>query len=560
MKKNLSNAEVLHALLGPEGASLPLDRRLAQLEALRADPETSQQVDAALLERVHMLCRGLQTAQHQVGQLQVIVDKLTALPWYPAIVVARLGNNGDSRVLVRQGNGERVVGLRHDLSSEPLVPGDEVYLSHEQNVIMARADPDRPRSGATCLFERKTPDGRLVVKSHDEAFLVNAPPALFASALQPGDLLRWYPEALVAIEKLHRTQDSAFFLEEIPDVSFADIGGLDRQAREILDTLELHWRHPEAARLFALPRKGAVLLVGPAGNGKTMLAKALARALGERTDGGRSRFMNIKPGALHSMWYSQSEAQYREVFRVAREVGEQDPSVPVVLFFDEVDAIGVVRGSSHLRVHDTVLTAFITELDGLTRRGNLLVIAATNRREALDPALLRPGRLGDLILEIPRPNLKAARQIFAKHLPAEIPYARNGQGDDLAATRTELIETAVSRIYAPNAAAELAAITFRDGKRRSVLRADLVSGAVIANIGRAARERACQRYHTTGELGLTRDDLLEAIDREFHTAAEALTPANCRSFLADLPYDTDVVNVERSRPCVAAAHRFINLE
>lgn len=559
MKRNLPNPEVLHLLLGPESLGLPLQHRLAQLQALRTDPETSQEVDVALLERAQVLCRGLHTAQQQLRELQGIVDRLTAMPWFPALVVARFGNNGDARVLVRQGNSERVVGLRENLQHETLVPGDEVYLSHEQNVIMARADATRPRPGATCQFERKTTDGRLVVKCRDEEFLVNAPPALLDTSLKPGDLLRWHPEALIATEKLLRTQDSAFFLEESPEVSFEDIGGLDRQAREILDTLEIHWSHPEAAQLFCLPKKGSVLLVGPAGNGKTMLAKALARSLGERTGGGRARFMNIKPGALHSMWYSQSEAQYREVFRVAREVGEQDPTVPVVLFFDEIDAIGVARGQSHMRVHDTVLTAFIAELDGLTHRGNLLVIAATNRREALDPALLRPGRLGDLVLEIPRPNLKAARQIFGKHLPERIPYARNGHGDDLAATRDELIETAVSRIYAPNASADLATLTFRDGKRRSVRRADLVSGAVIANISLLARERACQRYRTTGEPGLCVEDLLEAMDREFDTAANALTPSNCRSFLADLPYDTDVVNVERTRPRVAAAHRFLNL-
>lgn len=560
MKTQPTPAELIPLLIGPDSLGQPLERRLAQLQAFRADPEASQQADIALLERGQALSRGLVAAQQHLRELQAVVGRLTAVPWFPALVVARIGGDDHPRVLVRQGGHERVVSLGAELCDASLAPGDEVYLSHEQNVVMARADGTRPRGGATCEFERKTADGRLVVKSREEVFVVAASPALLEVRLRPGDLLRWHPEALLATEALDRSRDSTFFLEEEPDVTFADIGGLDEQAREILDTLELHWRHPEAARRFALRRKGSVLLVGPAGNGKTMLAKALARALGERAGAGTPRFMNIKPGALHTVWFSQSEAHYREVFRVAREAGEDDPTQPVVMFFDEVDSIGVTRGHSHQRVHDSVLTAFIAELDGVCRRGNVLVIAATNRREALDPALLRPGRLGDLVLEIPRPNLRAARQIFAKHLPSHLPYARNGQGDDLEATRQELIETAVSQIYAPNAARELAALTFRDGRRRPVTRADLVSGAAIANISLAARERACHRYQQSGELGLELDDLTEALEREFDTAARALTPANCRNFIPDLPYDADVVNLERTQNRVAAPHRFLNLD
>jgi proteasome-associated ATPase len=418
----------------------------------------------------------------------------------------------------------------------------------------------RPGAGPTCLFERKTDDHRLVVKCRDEIALVLAPPGLLAADLKPGDLLRWIPDALVAIERVDHAQDSAFFLEAAPDVTFDNIGGLDDAIGRILDILDIHWFHPEAARRFRLPRKGSLLLVGPAGNGKTMIGKALANLLGQRTCGGRAHFLNIKPGALHSVWYSQSEANYREVFRVARELGEKDPATPVVMFLDEVDAIGVARGHSHMRVHDTVLTALIAELDGLAERGNILVVAATNRREALDPALLRPGRLGDIILEVPRPGLRGARQIFAKHLPEDIPYAVNGQGADSKAQREELIDRAVSRLFAPNAGHELATLTFRDNRRRPVRPADLVSGAVIANISLAAREQASLRCRNAGDVGLRLEDLLDAIEREFDAAAGVLTPANCRNFLTDLPYDADIVNVERPLRRPAATHRFINLE
>jgi proteasome-associated ATPase len=257
------------------------------------------------------------------------------------------------------------------------------------------------------------------------------------------------------------------------------------------------------------------------------------------------------------MWYAQSEANYREAFRVAREAGEQEPEVPVVMFFDEVDALGGSRGQSLMRVDDRVLTAFMTELDGLDSRGNVLVVAATNRRDAIDPALLRPGRLGDLVLEVPRPNMRAAREIFRKHLQAEIPYALESFGSN--AARREIIESAVSKIYSPNGESDLLTITFRDGKRRTVRAKELISGASIAKIALTAKERACVDEIETGRPGVRLNHVLSAVAEEIESIAGTLTPANCRHHLTDLPQDVDVVRVEPIQRRVAQPHLYLHV-
>jgi SpoVK/Ycf46/Vps4 family AAA+-type ATPase len=266
--------------------------------------------------------------------------------------------------------------------------------------------------------------------------------------------------------------------------------------------------------------------------------------------------MHVKPGALHSVWYSQSEANYREAFRVAREAGEKQPDVPVVMFFDEVDAIGHARGDGHSRIDDRVLTSFMTELDGLEARGNVLVVAATNRREAVDPALLRPGRLGDLVLEIPRPNRAAAAAIFEKHLPADIPYADGASGRE--SPRRDVIDAAISRLYAPNGEGDVASLMFRDGTRRAIHARDVISGAGIAKIARVAIERACLREVELGESGVRGVDLIDAVADEIECAVRALTPANCHAFISGLPQDLAVVRVEPVVRRVPRPHRFVS--
>jgi proteasome-associated ATPase len=254
------------------------------------------------------------------------------------------------------------------------------------------------------------------------------------------------------------------------------------------------------------------------------------------------------------MWYGATEQRYRDIFRVAREAAAAEPDVPVVMFWDEIDAIGGNRGESAHRIDDRMLNAFMAELNGLEERGNIVILSATNRRDALDPALVRPGRLGDLVLYFPQPNRQAARAILGRHMPADIPYAANGEG--LAAAREALLDLAVAQIFAQNGDTELANLTLRDGKRRLVRAADLVSGAQLAAIAQAAIERACVREADGGPEGVTAADMNAAISDFFLVTPRALTPRNARNYLRDLPQDVDVVRVDLVERKVGHPHRY----
>lgn len=303
----------------------------------------------------------------------------------------------------------------------------------------------------------------------------------------------------------------------------------------------LHIDHPALVGKYELERKGSVLLQGPPGNGKTMMARALANWLASISPSKRARFMNIRPGQLNSVWFSQAEKNYRETFRIAREAAEREPEVPVVLFFDEVDSIASRRGASLSRVDDRILPSFFCELDGMEKRGNVLVIAATNRPDALDSAALRFGRLTDLVIEVPRPGPAAAKVIFSRYLSGNVPL-------DSESDRCEtMIESAVAHIYVEGPEAEVAMATLRDSSKHPVKKKHLMSGATIKKVCTDAKETACQREADGGSSGLRLEDLLQAVDLELGRAARLLTPVNCRDHVSGLPQDVDVVSVTPTR-------------
>jgi proteasome-associated ATPase len=542
--------------VGPNAPSA--EQKIQLLNLIRNySRDAGAQLDRFFIEELNRCHGSLAEAKENQVKFKEILDRLTAPPWYPAIFLGMGYTARGDTAMVLHGNTRRVVQVADEVDPELIAAGDEVLLSNELNVILDVSPYRFIQCGETATFDRYTADRRVVLKTRDEEVIVDSAGALGDAEMTSGDQVRWDRSAWMAFEKIDRSTGASLFLEETPAETFDQIGGLERQIERLQRSIHLHLNHRETVRKYRLKPNGSTLLVGPPGTGKTMMARALANWLAQISASGRSHFMNIKPSQLHSMWYSQSEANYREVFRVAREAGEKNPEVPVVMFFDEVDAIGASRGNSLMRVDDRVLTAFMTELNGLESRGNILVVCATNRLDALDPALVRAGRLGDNVIQVPRPKLRAAREIFSKHLHSDIPYTGEGQSEQ--AARQEIIERAVSRIYSPNGDNDLATITFRDGKRRAVKAADLMSGAGLAKIALSAIERACVREVEGGQPGVCVEDMLSAISEELEFASSVLIPANCHKHLTDLPQDVDVVRVDAVQRKVSSPHRYLSV-
>ena len=496
------------------------------------------------------------------SKLKAMIEKLTAPPLHPAVFLCSLPTPGGMQALVAHGNSRSVVGPSEEVPIESLKPGDEVLLSNQMNAILARSPWGVPPYGDTAMFKNLTADNRLVLQSRDQEVVVAAASTVVPSQLKSGQLVRWDRASLMAFEAVERSRDSDFLIEETPSETFADVGGLDPQVRLLKRQMSLHLTHPEVVRRYKRKPARGITLHGPPGTGKTLIARALANWAAELSSSGRARFMNIKPGAMRSMWYGQSSAICRETFRVAGEVALEDPESPMVVFLDELDAVGSRRSTSMMRVDDRVLQALQAELDGFAKRElNVILIAATNRLDVIDEALIREGRFGDLLVEVPKPNAAAAADIFAKHLPADIPYAANGHGDDAEAAQAEIIRSVVSRLYAPNGLGELAQILFDDNKvTRSVTAADLISGAMIANIAQTAIDAACVREAEGGEPGVSLSDVLTAADEKFETVISVLTPENCGSYVSGLPRDKRVVDVRPVVRKVRQPHKYVVLD
>jgi proteasome-associated ATPase len=463
------------------------------------------------------LASALEETREQLAMLREEVEKLTAPP-NPFGTI--LGINADGTADVHTANRKMRVNVEPSIEIKALDVGQTVLLNEAYNVIEVR---DFDVAGEVVTVQEVLDEERLIVtgRADDEKVIERATP-LIGEFLRVGDHVRLEPRTNLAFEKLVRPEVEELVLEEVPDVSYEDIGGLKDQIESIQDAVELPYIYKERFSEYDLAPPKGVLLYGPPGCGKTLIAKAVANSLAkavaakEGNEDTRSYFLNIKGPELLNKYVGETERQIRLIFQRAKE--KSDEGVPVIVFFDEMDSLFRTRGTGvSSDVESTIVPQLLSELDGVETLKNVIVIGASNREDLIDPAILRPGRL-DVKVKIERPNEEAARQIFSIYLTDSLPFAESElarfDGDHQAMIQ-DMIGNVVDRMYDTSERNRFLEVTYANGDREVLYFKDFSSGAMIENIVRRAKKDAIKREIAGDPPGLTVADLFEAIVQEF---------------------------------------------
>lgn len=531
--------------------TLPLEEERAAVERLiQHQPEAALSVLPIVVKQKHACKSKLEEAVQTVARLEAT---LLQPPWHPATFIGRLGDT--QRALVAADNRRLVVAIEPSVDVGALRCGSQVYLNHSTNLLLAVAG-DVPRLGAVGTFSRLD-DGLAVIRNaFEEEVLVDLADDLRAVGLSEGDRLVYDRESLMATRRMTQHNGTTPHFDDIPDVSFESIGGLDECLQDIQDEVALHVLHPDLAEHHRLEPVKGMILCGPPGCGKTTIARAIAGYLA-RLQRSEVKFLNVRPGAHRAMFYGQTEQRVREIFAAARGAAEEGRFV--VMLLDDIDHLGARGDSASTAIDSRVLPSFLGEIDALGR--GVWLIAATNRPDLLDEALLRPGRFGDRVFHIPRPDGRAAREILRKHLAPDLPY-REVNGGGPAQAIEEMIEAAVGMLYAPNGeGAHLGTLVFRDGSRRAVTASQVMSGALLAQAVADAKRRSCLRAVHGQPSGIASADLLAALRTQLKAIAQRMKPGPALRQMLDLPSDLDIVKVDLELMAqLAATHEYVQAD
>ena len=478
--------------------------------------ETKGQLAQALAQN-ERLTAALREAREQILALKEEVEKLTAPP---STYGSFLGVNDDGTVNVASGGRKLRVNVHPDIDPKSLQPGQEVVLNEALNVV--EVSSFEVQGEVVSLKEMLGPDRALVIGSADEERVVQIAEPLRNRTLRAGDSLMLDARSGFVLEHLPKPEVEELILEEVPNVTYADIGGLSRQIEQIRDAVELPFLYADLYAEHQLKPPKGILLYGPPGCGKTLIAKAVANSLasqiasmtGEKE--ARSYFLNIKGPELLNKYVGETERQIRLIFQRAKEKSSE--GVPVIVFFDEMDSIFRTRGSGvSSDVENTIVPQLLSEIDGVEQLKNVIVIGASNREDMIDPAILRPGRL-DVKIKIERPDKEAAADIFSKYLLPTLPIApdvlRAAGGDPKVAVQ-RMIEETVERMYSDDPENRFLEVTYANGDKEVLYFKDFNSGAMIENIVSRAKKMAIKRYLQTGEKGIRPSDLFQAVTEEF---------------------------------------------
>jgi proteasome-associated ATPase len=480
--------------------------------------ETKGQLAQAVSQN-EKLSATLREAREHIAALREEVEKLT-MP--PSAYGTFLGANDDGTADIFTAGRKMRVAVHPEVESELLERGQEVVLNESLNVVLARG---LEISGEVVVLKELLADGRraLIVGRADEERVCELAEPVLLEKLRAGDHLLMDGRSGLIVERLPRPEVEELILEEVPDVSYIDVGGLDEQIEEIQDAVELPYLHAELFHEHRLQPPKGILLYGPPGCGKTLIAKAVANSLAKRVaektgnDKTRSYFLNIKGPELLNKYVGETERQIRLIFQRAREKSEE--GVPVIVFFDEMDSLFRTRGTGiSSDIESTIVPQLLAEIDGVESLKNVIVIGASNREDLIDPAILRPGRL-DVKIKIERPDEGAAKQIFSRYLITELPLdvdeVKRSDGDAPKAVAA-MIDNAVEHMYGTDDDNRFLEVTYQNGEKEILFFKDFASGAMIENIVRRAKKLSIKREIAGGVRGIGTDDLIASIRQEFH--------------------------------------------
>ncbi|GII22478.1 proteasome ATPase [Planosporangium mesophilum] len=490
-------------------------RHVRQLEERLA---AAQAQIARITENNERMVATLKEARAQIITLKEEVDRLAQPPSGYGVFLTR---HDDGTVDVFTGGRKLRVAVSPTIELDELRRGQEVLLNDALNVVDAFGFE---RSGEVVMLKEVLEGGdRALVISHaDEERIVLLADTLVDEPLRAGDSLMIEPRSAYAYERIPKSEVEELVLEEVPDVDYTDIGGLSRQIEQIRDAVELPFLHADLFREHQLRPPKGVLLYGPPGCGKTLIAKAVANSLAKKIAEKRgeekraSYFLNIKGPELLNKYVGETERHIRLIFQRAREKAGE--GTPVIVFFDEMDSVFRTRGSGvSSDVENTIVPQLLSEIDGVEGLENVIVIGASNREDMIDPAILRPGRL-DVKIKIERPDAEAAKDIFSKYILTGLPL----HSDDLAehggsteATVAAMIDAVVMRMYSETEENRFLEVTYANGDKEVLYFKDFNSGAMIQNIVDRGKKMAIKDFLSNGQKGLRLQHLLDACVDEF---------------------------------------------
>ncbi|EKX68720.1 proteasome ATPase [Streptomyces ipomoeae 91-03] len=513
----------------PAGQIAYLEQEIAVLRRKLADsPRHTRILEERIVElqtnlagvsaQNERLANTLREARDQIVALKEEVDRL-AQP--PAGFGVFLTANEDGTADIFTGGRKLRVNVSPSVDLDELRRGQEVMLNEALNVVEAM---EFERVGDIVTLKEILEDGeRALVLGHtDEERVVRLAEPLLDVTIRPGDALLLEPRSGYVYEVVPKSEVEELVLEEVPDIGYEQIGGLGNQIEAIRDAVELPYLYPDLFKEHELRPPKGVLLYGPPGCGKTLIAKAVANSLAKKVAevtgqaAGKSFFLNIKGPELLNKYVGETERQIRLVFQRAREKASE--GTPVIVFFDEMESLFRTRGSGvSSDVENTIVPQLLAEIDGVEGLQNVVVIGASNREDMIDPAILRPGRL-DVKIKIERPDAEAAKDIFGKYLTERLPLHADDLGEhggSKATTVQSMIQTAVEHMYAESEENRFLEVTYANGDKEVLYFKDFNSGAMIENIVGRAKKMAIKDFLEKNQKGLRVSHLLQACVDEF---------------------------------------------